>query len=78
MIKHDEKGRKKGSKEKLLVMLKNSIISQPNDGLSNIDYKVSVVKKTLYTHLRVKLTEVFTNARDDKNYKIIDKTISLV
>lgn len=55
MIPHEEKGRKKGSKEKLLVMLKNSLIQQPTDGLSDIDYKVSVEKKMLYTHLRIQL-----------------------
>ena len=78
MIKHEEKGRKKGSKDKLLVMLRNSLANQMSDGLSNLKYKVAVEKKVLYTHLRVQLDPQFLKPRDKKSYQINNSRISLV
>jgi len=78
MIKHEEKGRKKGSKDKLLVMLRNSLSNQMSDGLSNLKYQVAVEKKVLYTHLRVQLDPQFLKPRDKKSYRINNSRISLV
>ena len=78
MIPHEEKGRKNGSKEKLLVQLKNSVLKQPIDGLSNLKYKIQIEEKKLYTHLRVKLDEIFTVSRDERKYEIKNNKISLI